>query len=404
MTGRGLETCKFEPDERDPRRAAGAAIHVCRRHLAVRLKQDIGSSDLEQAKRWLAKRLPADASVSASRKAGRFIVELKVGSDCVDVAQVLARSGEVRYAEVAVQHDPESDLGLAPGQWEVDVINLRAAWSRTKGDAGVLVGLADTGIRLDAQGNIAHPDLQGPRWRLGGSYAPNESLNDYQGHGTRIAGIIGAAGGDKTGMAGINWLSPIYVAKVFPSNGSACSAWIAEAFYEIADQPEVRKVINYSGGSEAGADDLRDACRSLAERNVLICAAAGGQSNQKPAMPVKYPAAYAGELQNVVAVGMCDREGQLLAASRRDATLTVLAPGIGITATAPDGGIDWVASGTSAACALVSGVASLVWSANPALTNLEVRSRLENSARDPKPVAGEGAFGAGLIDAAAAVG
>ena len=99
----------------------------------------------------------------------------------------------------AVPDDPEYENG---SQWAIDKISLPAAWNITTGSSSVMVGVIDTGIDGD------HPDLDDRvNTTLSKSFTTvsNNALADARGHGTHVAGIIGAEGDNTTGVTGVCW-------------------------------------------------------------------------------------------------------------------------------------------------------------------------------------------------------
>jgi subtilisin family serine protease len=128
---------------------------------------------------------------------------------------------------------------------------------------------------------------------------------------------------------------------------------------------------------------------AAAAKNMALIAAAG---NEGPGAPPQYPAAYA----PVIAVAAVDEVGKVYRQGNRGAYIKLAAPGVDVLAAAPNGGYD-LSTGTSIACAEVSGVAALLLEKNPGLDLKALRKLLGDSARK---IAGEN-FGA--ADAAAAL-
>jgi subtilisin family serine protease len=134
---------------------------------------------------------------------------------------------------------------------------------------------------------------------------------------------------------------------------------------------------------------------AAAAKGILMVAAAG---NAGPKSPPLYPAANG----NVIAVSATDAQDKLFAASNRGSHIAVSAPGVDIFLPAPDEKYQ-MTSGTSFSAAYVSGLAALMLERNPALKPDDLREILVKTARDLGPVGRDDLFGAGEVDAYAAV-
>ncbi|MBC8192848.1 MAG: hypothetical protein H8E18_10745 [FCB group bacterium] len=100
-----------------------------------------------------------------------------------------------------LHNDGNAEVG---GTADAD-IDAPEAWDYETGDSDVLVAVFDSGIDLDANGNLEHPDLDDPdRYLLGDDFTDETDnlVSDVLGHGTRVTGLIGAQTNNDTGMAG----------------------------------------------------------------------------------------------------------------------------------------------------------------------------------------------------------
>ena len=136
--------------------------------------------------------------------------------------------------------------------------------------------------------------------------------------------------------------------------------------------------------------------KAAAEKGVILVAAAG---NDGPKAPPAYPAAY----PDVIAVTATDEKDKLYGKANRGGYISVAAPGVDILVPALKGRYD-LASGTSMAAAHVSGVVALLIEGDAKLSAAAVRAILSSSARKPAEPLAKEAVGAGIIDAAGAVG
>ena len=247
-------------------------------------------------------------------------------------------------------------------------IGLPQIWEATTGDPGVIIATVDTGANLI-------PDLEGALVP-GYDFVDNdfEAQDTHAGsHGTRVASVIAARGNNEIGMAGACWSCRVMPIRV-SSNGSASPARIAQGIVYAADHGA--RVINVSL-SHPGSPDAGEAAavQYALDRGAVVVASAGNAGSEAP----QYPAAYPG----VLAVGATDDLDDLYFWSSRGPWVSLSAPGCQMVTdvTTPPGTI----CGTSFTPAVVSGVAGLVLSANPALTASQVVAALVTTAR---PVVG----------------
>jgi len=130
------------------------------------------------------------------------------------------------------QSPPASERNLSPGaggwnplydyQWGLKKTNIESAWSNSTGSAEIIVAVIDTGVDYN------HPELLG-RVINGHNYvSDSEDSMDDHGHGTHVAGIIGAAGDNLIGIAGVNWKSRILAIKGLDAGGSGSITDLAQ--------------------------------------------------------------------------------------------------------------------------------------------------------------------------------
>jgi subtilisin family serine protease/subtilisin-like proprotein convertase family protein len=258
----------------------------------------------------------------------------------------------------------------------------------------------DTGLGGWAYpGNTQDGDTAHPNDFIGWNFVNNTNNPfDDNGHGTNVAGVIGAMSNDGVGVAGVDWQVSLMPVKFFDASGhGTIFQFIQGLNYAVAHGA----VISNNSWAGAGNDPtLLAAIQSARLRGMIFVAAAGNFGMNLDTSPT-YPAAF--PLDNVVAVAATDRNDQLVSYSDYGAhTVALAAPGQAILTTAPGNGYD-VDSGTSLAAPFVSGAMALVWAEHPGWTYTQVIHQVLSTV-DPLPgLKGKTGTG-GRLDLAAAVG
>ncbi|MEB3299676.1 MAG: S8 family serine peptidase [Candidatus Sericytochromatia bacterium] len=275
-------------------------------------------------------------------------------------------------------------------QWGYKQIKAADAAARTQGD-GVTVAVLDTGIDYN------HPDLAG-RVLMGWNFADkNKDIMDRFGHGTHVAGIIGAAARNGVGIAGVAPKAYLMAVKVLGDNGEGSTSTVLEGIKYAADYGA--KVINMSLGS---ADTSVDAALSSAiayarsKGCVVVCAA--GNSGGEVGSPANDPGALA-----VSSTSKFLFWEYLSGFSNRGAKISVAAPGAGIWSTVPlsankTGKTGYAKlSGTSMACPMVAAEAALIAHRNPSFSVDAIQARIEQAVDDKGSKGRDSRFGFGRI-------
>lgn len=296
-------------------------------------------------------------------------------------------------------------------QWHMEQIRAPEAWARTNGE-DVVVAIIDTGVAYkDARGAKQLPDLAGTSFTTGESFIKGlpEGLDDHA-HGSHVAGTVAQTTNNGVGVTGVAFGSTIMPLKVLSKEGRGSVGGIANAIRYAADNGA--HVINMSLGGPLPSKVLAKAIEYAHKKGVTTVCAAGNEKRSK----VGYPAAN----KYAVAVSAVDYGRQLTFYSNWGKDIDVAAPG-GDTRSDkngdghPDGVLQntikvgdplhndylWF-QGTSMASPHAAGVAALIVGAG--VTNPdEVERVMKESANHPNNKEWDQKYGAGIIDAAAAV-
>jgi subtilisin family serine protease len=249
-------------------------------------------------------------------------------------------------------------------QWNADKVGLPAAWDITTGRQSVTIATLDSGV------DAGHPDLVGHVTQADRNFSTDADNEDDYGHGTHVAGIIAAAADNGIGVAGTDWNVNVLAVKVLNSTGIGTATSISNGIRYAVDKGV--RIINMSLGATTYSETLADAVEYAQDRGVLVVAAADNQASTAPSYP--------GALPGVVAVGASTQSDTRASFSNYGSWVDVMAPGQGIVSTWPralnPSNPYAVEDGTSMAAPLFSGVAALLWSANPYMTAAGVAERI----------------------------
>ncbi|MCW2961474.1 MAG: peptidase [Thermoleophilia bacterium] len=298
------------------------------------------------------------------------------GIDYVEIDHVARISGDV-----AATWTPNDTFFSQ--QWALATIGATQAWDVTRG-AGIKIAIVDTGV------DYVHPDLAG-RVEQGYDFVDGDpDPMDVQGHGTHVAGIAAGNANDGSGIAGIAPEATILAVRVLDSDGAGNYSQVARGIVHASDKGA--KVINLSLGGTEGSDLLESAVNYAASRGAIVVCASGNES----AKQVGYPGRYDG----CMSVGATDIADQRAGFSNFGPGLDITAPGAQILSSTMNGSHDsW--DGTSMASPYVGGVAALLFAQG--LGRRAVTDTIIGTARDLGDAGYDQAYGAGRLDAAAAV-
>lgn len=270
-------------------------------------------------------------------------------------------------------------------------IGANEAWTQSSG-AGVLVAVLDTGVQLD------HPDLAANIWTNPDEVAGNgrdddangiiddvhganmfdrsASVDDDNGHGTHVAGIIAAGRDNAIGGSGLAPDAKLLVVKVLDAMKAGNTDALARGIRYAVD--EGARILNVSINGDGAAVDLAAAVRYAGERGAVVVASAGNNARDIDVTP-SYPAALADPaILSVAAATEENLPWEQSNTGRRSVDLA--APGVRILSTA-SGSAYQTRVGTSAAAPFVSASLALLAAARPDLPMSALRDMLIDTAR-----------------------
>lgn len=320
-----------------------------------------------------------------------------------------------RADELQAKYIPSDNYADDPGLWGLQAIKAdrMLGWISYSSLDAVKVAVLDTGV------DYYHSDLDIARPSVGGYdfYYDDADPMDENGHGTHVAGIIGATANNLTGILGAAGGVRIIPVQVLGDLGYGFSTDIAEGIRWAADHDA--DVINMSLGSAEPSEIINAAIQYAYGKGVVVVAASGNESNNwsdgserdtfnsgssVSHKSVSYPAAF----NNVIAVGSVSHNGDTLWVSdfsNSGSELDVVAPGEDILSTLPDENYGYK-NGTSMATPYVSALAAMLRAVQPDMSVAAITSRIKDTARDvndPTYSNDTNYFGAGIVDFVAAL-
>jgi subtilisin-like proprotein convertase family protein len=278
-----------------------------------------------------------------------------------------------------------SNNGSQGGLLNAD-INIEPAWALGTATS-IVTAVIDTGV------DYTHPDLASNIWTntdevagngidddgngfvddvRGWDFVNNDSdPMDDNGHGTHVAGTIGAVGNNGIGVTGVAWTASIMPLKFLDQSGSGSLSDAIKAIQYA--RVNGAKIINASWGGGGLSSALQSAITQFITSGGLFVAAAGNEATNNDVTP-SYPANY----QGVISVGASTRTDTRASFSNYGTSVDVFAPGQSILSTLP-GNRYGSLSGTSMATPQVAGALALLWGQNPTLSANTISQALINS-------------------------
>lgn len=328
------------------------------------------------------------------------LVQIDASEALEETIQRYRRSGLVEFAEpdyllrsTAIPNDPHFSSGM---QWSLRNgttgrdISATAGWDVIQQAPNVIVAVVDSGIRY------THEDLAANMWRNPGEVAGNGVDDDDNGliddvfginavngtgnpmddadHGTHVAGIIGAAGNNGKGIAGVAWGVKLMACKFLDSDGYGYTSDAVEAV-DYARRMGAH-VINGSFGGEEYSAALFSALQNARSAGIIFVAAAGNEQLNTDIVPM-YPASYG--LDNIIVVGGSTKSDTFDSSYSNygQTSVDLFAPGTGIYSTWGSSDTAYQSStGTSMAAPHVAGAAALMKARFTNLTSAQIVARI----------------------------
>ena len=273
-------------------------------------------------------KLPEGISVEEAVKAYNKNPEIEYAEPNY-IVRAAVLPDDIKFGEQWGLHNIGQKVNDSVGSIDAD-IHAQEAWDITHGSSSVIVAVIDSGIDRN------HPDIS-VNLTAGYDFVDNDSdPDDLNGHGTHLAGIIGAVGNNAAGITGVNWAVKIMPLKVLDRDGEGDIAAIIDAIDYAADHKV--KIVNMSFSSTEFSDSLYDSMASYPQILFVAAAGNGGDDgfgdNNDFLLTLSTPASY--DLHNVLSVAATDQDDALTEFSNYGpVTVDVAAPGSNILGTIP---------------------------------------------------------------------
>ncbi len=320
-----------------------------------------------------------------------YIIQLPEGVTETELAQQFMESGLFDYAEpnwlvfpTVIPND--SRLG---SQWhhKSPTVNSYGGWDMHTGNSSVSVGICDTGVRTTHEDLLLHR-LEGynavdRRWENAGG-----QISDINGHGTWCTGTAAANGNNGKGVSGMGWnLSHRMLRVTNSGGGGAYIADLAHAARTSADAGDRVSSVSYGGATSSTARSAATYCKS---RGALCFWAAGNEGSYLSGNR---------DSDDLLVIGSTTSSDSKSSFSNYGPYVDFMAGGSNIYTTDRGSNSSYGAvSGTSFACPMAAGLATLIWSADSSLTPDEVEQLLKDTCTDLGSSGVDDTFGYGRID------
>ncbi|MCC7479032.1 S8 family serine peptidase [bacterium] len=267
----------------------------------------------------------------------------------------------------ATPNDPAFQDGFFGDMWSHYMVNCPQAWNLTTGVSSVIIAVVDTGVNLheDLGGQVINPATEFPSANCD-VVNNDKTVEDQDGHGTFIAGVVAADGNNFTAGAGVAYHCRVLPIKIANGEGGLVDDTVAGAL--LADQLGAQ-VINYSWGGPDLVPIEQSMVNTVTNNGRLFVCAAGNDGVSTD----EYPSVFA----NALSVGATNSNDVRASFSNWGPAVDIAAPGESLLGLAHDDPFGyWYIDGTSFAAPMVAAAAGLLWSLDSGLTLSEVRTAL----------------------------
>ena len=313
------------------------------------------------------------------------VIEISADENIAEVIENLSKDPLVQFAEEDRLLPPEEIFAndtYYDAAWHLEKIDAPSAWETSMGE-DVTVAVLDTGVDEE------HDDLFGqtvPGWN---TYDDNDDTSDVYGHGTKVAGVIAASSDNWIGVTSIAWDALIMPVRISRPDGYAYISDITEGIAWAADHGAQVANISYDVSSSF---TIQNAALYMKERGGVVVVSAGNRGTYQSTQPSSA----------LISVGATSSSDVRASFSSYGEYLDLVAPGVGIYTTKRGGGYS-APSGTSFSSPVVAAVVALMMSVNPALNPDQIDTILKETVDDLGEEGDDIYYGAGRVNAAAAV-
>ncbi|MBN2090224.1 S8 family serine peptidase [candidate division KSB1 bacterium] len=382
--------------------------------------------------RLLDFRTTTNAQLKKSQLMNIYKVKLPIEASSSDFLSKISQMPEVIYVHPNHIYRIDQSTGdpYFSQLWGLQAIQVEQAWHKTRGTASVLVTVIDTGIDyfhedlqkniwinpgedLNQKGKVDQSDFNGidddqngfiddiqgwdftdaPFYPDAGDYAqPDADPMDEHGHGTQVAGIISAVANNNLGIAGIAPECRLLNLRAGTAQGLLEEDDVASAIVYAVYVGS--RIINMSFGDVVASPLLQDVIQFAHQQNCILIASAGNSATDA----IHFPSGF----QETISVGAISEELILASYSNYGTSVDLVAPGVNIYTTSLKNTYQTF-GGTSAAAPFVAGVAALLLSMEPDLSNENVRGILTSTAHDLGQTGWDSYYGEGMVHAFRAV-
>jgi len=339
--------------------AVGAADDWARGYILVQPRAGLSNEKFDEVIR-------GNGGRSLGRIANLPVHKISVPEHAEDaVVRALSRNPSIKFAEKDMLIAPDEFIpndSKYVSEWHLPIIHAPEAWALSQGD-GVVVAVIDTGVYG------AHPDLNSKMIDGWNVVSNDTDTSDIMGHGTAVAGFVGAASNNLIGVASVGFNAQIMPIRITNrADGAAYYSDIAKGVNWAANNGA--KIANISF-EVVNSSSVRTAAQDMRNKGGVVVSGAGNSNMDLGSADNPY----------IIVVAATTSSDTKASFSNYGSYVDISAPGAGVLTTNRSGGYSsW--NGTSFSSPITAGVAALVMSANPNLSPDQVEMVLEDSADD----------------------